>query len=120
MAAYARTFASLTHLQQTFSPPIPLLRRHHSAKPTSRITYNKFVAPSFLLLWNKPSIFYEGLHFSPRWFMSRAQENLQSKQNLTSTKPSKVVNDDEEVLVISLSLSLLILILALFLVNEVD
>ncbi|KAL0650095.1 hypothetical protein Bca4012_092786 [Brassica carinata] len=88
MAAYARTFASSTHLHQTFSPPIPLLRRHHSAKPTSRITYNKFVAPSFLLLWNKPSIFYEGLHFSPRWFMSRAQENLQSKQNLTSTKPS--------------------------------
>ncbi|CAN7047715.1 unnamed protein product [Brassica oleracea var. botrytis] len=95
MAAYARTFASLTHLHQTFSPPIPLLRRHHSAKPTSRITYNKFVAPSFLLLWNKPSIFYEGLHFSPRWFMSRAQENLQSKQNLTSTKPSKDEEDEE-------------------------
>ncbi|KAH0886456.1 hypothetical protein HID58_062552 [Brassica napus] len=40
MAAYARSFASLTHLHQTFSPPIPLLRRHHSAKPTSRITCN--------------------------------------------------------------------------------
>ncbi|RID66668.1 hypothetical protein BRARA_D01790 [Brassica rapa] len=41
MAAYARTFSSLTHLHQTFSPPIPLLRRrHHSAKPTSRITCN--------------------------------------------------------------------------------
>ncbi|KAF8053446.1 hypothetical protein N665_1414s0003 [Sinapis alba] len=38
--AYARSFfASLTHLHQTLSPPISL-RRHHSLKPTSRITCN--------------------------------------------------------------------------------
>ncbi|KAL0897319.1 hypothetical protein Bca101_081280 [Brassica carinata] len=39
--AYSRSFASLTHLHQTFSPPpITLRRRHHSVKPTSRITCN--------------------------------------------------------------------------------
>ncbi|KAJ4903248.1 hypothetical protein Rs2_17199 [Raphanus sativus] len=40
--AYARTFASLTHLHQTFSPPMISLRRRrlHTAKPTSRVTCN--------------------------------------------------------------------------------